>query len=135
MEDLNLYSVPVLLNGEKYNLQVVYNFTDETWEIIGASQGIDESGMASKEMRLLVEGDVITTIWKSASYNGEDEFVMYASEEITVTADTSFGETPLFDGHYSMVFEMLDASGNYAYSDAVTFDCIDGEIITTVYED
>ena len=45
------------------------------------------------------------------------------------------GEIELPDGNYSMVFEMWDAMGNYAYSDAVTFDCIDGEIYTTVYED
>jgi len=31
-----------------------------------------------------------------------------------------------------MVFEMWDAAGNYAYSDAVLFDCVDGEITTTV---
>lgn len=42
---------------------------------------------------------------------------------------------PLPDGSYSMVFEMRDAMDNYAYSDAVTFDCAGGEIITTVYED
>lgn len=60
---------------------------------------------------------------------------MYAAEELTVTADTSFGEALLFDGSYSMVFEMWDAAGNYAYSDAVTFDCFDGVIWTTVYED
>ena len=134
-EDYNLYSVPVLLNGEAYNLQVVYDFTTETWAILGASQGLDESGMASKELRLLVEGDVITTIWQMASYSGEDDFEMYAAEELTVTADTTFGEAPLFDGSYSLVFEMWDAAGNYAYSDAVTFDCIEGEIWTTVYED
>lgn len=134
-EDYNLYSVPVLLNGEAYNLQVVYDFTEEKWSILGASQGIDESGMASKELRLLAEGDVITTIWKSASHSGDDDFEMFAAEEVTVTADTAFGEAPLFDGKYSMVFEMWDAAGNYARSDAVTFDCTDGEIITTVYED
>ena len=91
--------------------------------------------MASKEMRLLEVGDVITTIWKLASYSGDDDFEMYAAEELTVTADTAFGEAPLFDGSYSMVFEMWDAAGNYAYSDAVTFDCANGEIMTTVYED
>lgn len=26
-------------------------------------------------------------------------------------------------------------TGNYAYSDAVTFDCADGEITTTIYKD
>lgn len=134
-EDYNLYAVPILLNGEEYNLQVAYDFTTEEWSILGASQGLDESGMASKELRLLEEGDVITTIWQLASYTGEEEFEMYASEELTVTADTSFGEMPLFDGSYAMVFEMWDATGNYAYSDAVTFDCVNGEITTTVYED
>lgn len=134
-EDYNLYSVPILLNEELYNLQVAYDFTEEEWYILGASKGLDESGMASKELRLLEEGDVITTIWKLASYSGDDDFEMYAAEELTVTADTAFGEAPLFDGSYSMVFEMWDAAGNYAYSDAVTFDCIDSEIWTTVYED
>jgi len=134
-DDYNLYSVPVLLNDEAYNLQVIYDFSLEEWLILGAAQGLDESGMASKELRLLEEGDVITTIWKMASYSGDDDFEMYAADTVTVTADTSFGEAALFDGSYSMVFEMWDAVGNYAYSDAVTFDCIDGEIFTTVYED
>ena len=134
-EDYNLYSVPILLNGEAYNLQVAYDFTAEAWSILGASQGLDDFGMASKELRLLAEGDVITTIWKATSYSDGGEFEMFAAEELTVTSDTTFGEAPLFDGSYSMVIEMWDASGNYAYSDPVTFDCIDGEIYTTVYED
>lgn len=134
-EDYNLYSVPILLNGEAYNLQVAYDFTAEEWSILGTSQGLDESGMASKELRLLAEGDVITTIWKAATFTGDDDFEMYAAEELTVTAGTAFGEAPLFDGSYSMVFEMWDAAGNYACSDAVTFDCAGGEISTTVYED
>lgn len=134
-EDYNLYSVPILLNGEEYNLQVVYDFTTEEWTILGAWQGIDECGMADKEMRLITSGDEITTIWQLASVSGDDEFEMYTSEMITVTEDTSFSETPLFDGTYWMIFEMWDAMGNYAYSDPVQFDCINGEIITTVFED
>ena len=134
-DDYNLYSVPILLNGEEYNLKVVYDFIAEEWTILGASQGLDDSGMASKEVRLLEEGDVITTIWKLASFSGDDDFEMYTVDELTVTADTYFGETQLFDGSYAMVFEMWDAAGNYAYSDAVTFDCENGEIWTTVYED
>ena len=63
---------------------------------------------------MLAEGDVITTIWKVASYSGDDDFEMYAAEELTVTAETSFGEAALFDGSYAMVFEMWDAAGNYA---------------------
>ena len=131
-DDYNLYSVPILLNGEEYNLQVAYDFTAEEWSILGARQGIDDSGMADKELRLLEEGDQITTIWQLASFSGDDDFEMYTAEELTVTADTSIGEAPLPDGTYSMVFEMQDTVGNYAYSDAVLFDCRDGEIWTTV---
>ena len=127
--------MPILINDQLYNLQVVYDFTLEQWDILGASPGLDESGMASKELRLLEVGDVITTIWKIASYSGDDDFEMYTAEELIVTEDTSFGEMDLFDGSYYMVFEMWDAVGNYAITDAVTFDCIDGEIWTTVYED
>lgn len=134
-DDYNLYSVPVLLNGEEYNLQVVYDFTGEQWGIIGARQGIDDNGMADKELRLLQEGDEITTIWYMATATGDDDFEPYEAATFTVTADTAFAETQLFDGSYSMVFEMRDAMGNYAYSDAVTFDYEDGEIYTTVYAD
>ena len=132
-EDYNLYSVPILLNGEEYNLQVAYDFSAGEWSILGAVPGLDESGMAARELRLLEVGDVITTIWQLATYSGDDDFEMYAAEELTVTAGTSFGEAPLFDGQYGMLFEMWDAMGNYAWSDLVTFDCAGGEIITTVY--
>ncbi len=131
----NLYSVPILLNGEEYNLQVAYDFAAETWSILGAWQGIDENGMADKELRLLQEGDEITTLWKSASLSGEDDYTTYTAETIAVTAETAFSEAPLFDGSYRMTFVMWDAAGNYAYSDPVQFDCADGVISTTVFED
>lgn len=134
-EDYNLYSVPVLLNGEEYNLKIVYDFNDDTWIILGARKGIDDNGMADKELRLLKPGDEVTTIWKIASYSGEDEFEDYEVDTITVTANTAFSERPLFDGTYCMEFEMWDAMGNYAYSDPVQFNCVDGEIMTTVFED
>ena len=35
-----------------------------------------------------------------------------------------------------MVIEMRDVAGNYAYSDAVSFECVDGQVTsTTIYED
>lgn len=145
--DLNLEELPeirnlttmnwegVLLNGEENHLQVAYDFTDQQWSILGARQGIDESGMADKELRILTEGDEITTLWYMASASGDDDFEPYTAQTITVTVDTAFSEIPLPDGRYSMLYEMRDAMDNYAYSDMVTFDCAGGEITTTVYED
>lgn len=134
-EDYNLYAIPVLLNGEEYNLQVVYDFSTDEWNVLGARQGIDNRGMADKELRLLQEGDEITTIWYMSTASGDDEFEPYTAATVTVTADTAFGEIELPDGSYSMVYEMRDAMDNYAYSEPVTFDCADGEIYTTIYVD
>ena len=131
-EDYNLYSVPILLNDEEYNLQVAYDFHTEEWSILGAAKGLDESGMAGKELRLLEEGDKITTIWKLASYSGDDDFEMYTVDDLTVTADTSFGEINLYDGKYILMYEMWDAAGNYVYSDSADIDCKDGEMTTTI---
>lgn len=133
-EDYNLYSVPVLLNGEPYNLQVAYDFTTEEWSILGTRQGIGEAGMSDKELRLLQPGDTLTTIWYLSSYSGEDGLEAYAVEELTVTADTAFAEMELPNGRYGMVFEMRDAMDNYAYSDSVFFLCEGGEISTLIYE-
>ena len=133
-DNYNLYSVPVLLNGEACNLQVVYDFESEQWTILGAREGIDASGMAAKELRVLQEGDELSLIWYMASASGEDEPEAYIADTLTVTPQTAFYESALPDGDYAMVFQMRDAMGNYAESDLVTFTCSEGEILTTVYE-
>lgn len=131
-DDYNLYAVPVLLNGEEYNLQVAYDFGTEEWSILGARQGIDESGMAGKELRQLAEGDELTTIWYVSTLSDDEDFIAYEADTITVGANTAFGEIDLPDGQYAMVFEMRDALDNRAYSQPATFTCDGGEITTTL---
>lgn len=131
-EDYNLYTVPILLNGEECHLQVAYDFAREEWAILGARYGLEpESGMAYKDIRLLRQGDELTILWLAASYaTDEEDFYYYESETLTLDDTLVFGESPLMDGMYGMVFEMWDAQGNYAYSDAVIFECEDGDIYT-----
>ena len=132
-EDYNLYSVPVLLNGGEYNLMVVYHFDTESWEVLGARKGLDENGLSDKELYLLQEGDEITTIHYLSSFSDEDEgFTPYEMETITVTADTVFAESPLPDGTYALMFEMVDSQNNTAYSQVAVFTMQDGEIYTSV---
>ncbi len=134
-DDYNVYSVPVLLNGEEYNLSVVYDFTDEAWYIEGARQALDASGMADKNLRLLVEGDEITTIHYVTSISGEEaELTSVEIDTLTVTEDTSFAEVELGDGMYVLLFEMQDVVGDIAYSDAVVFETVEGEIFTYTVE-
>ncbi len=132
-EGYNLYSVPILLNGEEYNLSVVYDFEKEEYEIQGARKPIDESGMVDKNLRYLVEGDVITTIHYFMSISGEDdELAPVEVDQITVSSDTSFEEIELGDGVFMQMFEMQDMQGYSAYSDVIMFEILDGEITTTV---
>ena len=133
-EDYNLYSVPVLLNGEAYNLQVVYDFNDEAWSILGARQGIDDSGMADKELRKLQSGDELTTIWYMASLSDDSDFEAYEAETLTVTEGTTFTEMDLPDGEYMLLFEFWDTQGNSGTSQAVTFKVEGDDIFTSIYE-
>ena len=133
-EDYNLYSVPVLLNGEAYNLQVVYDFNDEAWSILGARQGIDDSGMADKELRKLQSGDELTTIWYMAALSDDSDFEAYEAETLTVTEGTAFTEMDLPDGEYMLLFEFWDTQGNSGTSQAVTFEVEGDDIFTSIYE-
>lgn len=134
-EDYNLYSVPVLLNGEEYNLQVAYDFAAEEWAILGAQQAIDESGMADKELVLLKPGDEITTIHYAAPISSDSgELEAVTVDTFNVTEETSFSETTLGDGMYILLFEMRDGMGNTSYSNTVVFEYTGGEIYTSVSE-
>lgn len=133
-DSYNLYSVPILLNEEEYNLQVAYTFDDGQYYILGARQGIDDSGMASKELRQLEDGDLIDVIWQISSFEDPGEFEMYTVSTIAVDENLVFDDGYIDDGQYGMVFIMRDAYGNECMTDAVLFDIIDGEIFTSVTE-
>lgn len=127
----NMYSVPILLNGEEYNLSVIYDFETATYEIQGARKEIDENGMADKNLRYLVEGDVITTVYYVMSISGEDDDLLTVEmDEILVDSTLVFDEIELGDGMFMQMFEMSDMQGNTADSDMVMFE-IEGDIITT----
>lgn len=124
----NMYSVPILLNGEEYTLQVSYDFGKEDFVILGARQGMDESGMASKELRQLKNGDTIDIIWKISS--DDDDFENYVVDSVTVDSSFTFSQDYLPDGTYAMIFSMSDAFGAEATSDVVFFFVEDGQIST-----
>ena len=131
-DDYNRYTVPVMLNDEEYNLQVVYDFTEEEWTILGAQQGVSDEGMAGKELRQLKSGDKLTPIWYVSALSSDEDPEPYPAMTITVSDKTAFSEMDLPDGDYVMVFEMRDALDNSVYSDPVAFTCSDGEIFTSV---
>lgn len=129
----NQYSVPIMLNGEEYNLLVIYDFETAQYYIEGARKPLDESGAADKNLRFLTEGDEIQTIhYASAISSDSDELTPVTIDTITVTADTAFSEIELGDGVFIMMYTMKDSQGNVAYSAPVTFESAGGETTTSV---
>lgn len=130
-DDYNLYSVPILLNGDEYNLRVVYSYTDEEYSILGARRGIDDNGMADKNLVQLEPGDEITTLHYAMTISGdEEEPEQVPVDTITVTEDTVFTEEDLGDGNFVIFYEMVDMQNNSYYSDLAYFAVEDGLIYT-----
>lgn len=127
-DDYNLYSVPVLINGDQYSLLIAYDFSTEEWSILGGTQGIDSHGMADKNLRLLKEGDVISTIHYIADSSADNALAPYVMDEFTVDSNTSMGEKTLDDGTYVMVFRLQDVKGETTRSEDIRFIIEDGEI-------
>ncbi|MEA5134719.1 MAG: clostripain-related cysteine peptidase [Candidatus Fimivivens sp.] len=129
----NQYSVPILLNGEDYNLMVIYDFGTEEYYIEGARKPLDESGAADKNLRYLVEGDEIQTVhYAMALSDDSDELMAVPIDTIKVTPETAFAETELGDGLFVMLYAMKDSQGNVVNSAAATFKSSNGEIYTSV---
>jgi len=132
--DYNTYTVPILLNGEEYNLRVVYDYNDECYYILGARKGLEDTGMADKNLLQLQPGDVITTIHYAATISGDDDFEAFEVDTLTVTEDTAFYETDMGDGEFMILFEMVDARNDTLWSEPAFFTVEGDEIWTTVYD-
>lgn len=132
-DSYNQYSVPILLNGEEYNLMVIYDFETEQYYIEGARKPLDESGAADKNLRYLVEGDQIQTVHYAMTISGDDDqLTAVPIDTIVVTPEITFAETELGDGFFIMQYVMQDSQGNTVNSGTATFESADGEIFTTV---
>ena len=136
-DDFQLFIVPVLLNGEEFSLSVSYTYETEEYTILGARRGIDENGMADKNLRHLISGDVIEPLhYVLFDMDDDDEdFTVMAFESLTVTANTHFAETELADGVYIFMFEMVDAQSNSYLSEAAAFAIEDGEIYLLEFDE
>lgn len=131
-DDYQLYMVPVLLNGEEYSMSVSYTFATGAYEILGARQGLDENGMADRNLRLLEPGDVLEPLHYVLMDTPNAEFEQRAIERFTVTENTSFFETELGDGMFFYMFEMCDRLGNYYLSKIVIFNVENGNVTLDV---
>ena len=135
-DDYNLYAVPILLNGEEYNLTVAYDYDTEAYSIIGARKGIDDAGMAGKLVRKLKAGDQVTTLFYAYTISGDEDedTLLVEADTFTVTDQTAFADEDMGDGEFILLFEMVDAKNESMFSDIVFFTVENGEIFTSESE-
>jgi len=128
-DEYTSFSVPIKLNGEEYNLRVIYDYKDEEFKILGARKGAEDDGRTDKGLRKLKAGDEITTVHVAVSLEEEDaEPVEFEMDTFKVTKNTKFAETELGDGRFALLFEMKDAENKVYTSDAALFTVKDGEL-------
>ena len=135
-DDYNLYSVPVLLNGQECNLQIVYNFAEGKYHILGGRRGLDDHGVADRNLLKLKTGDRITTLHYTIPLNGSEEDCKQVEvDTFTLAGPPSFADEAVGDGKYGYFFEFVDPQNNSALSKMVLFTIKDGQIYTEVEAD
>ena len=121
-EETTIFSVPILLNKEEYNLRIMYENKTDKFKILGARKPLNEKGMADKNMVELKPGDKIAPIFYAIKFDeNDDEIRALPQEEFTVTEKTFFEEKELKDGNYLTMFELIDIKNNSKYSQMIQF--------------
>ncbi|NLW78222.1 MAG: clostripain [Ruminococcaceae bacterium] len=129
-----LYNVPILLNGEEQTMVVSYSYDTGSYNILGVRSGVEENGMANRNLRALAVGDVVEPQLVYTTLDSDD-FEQISVGSITVTEDTTFAETDLGDGTFAYMFEMLDIQSNTYLSDLVFISVEDGDITMETMDD
>ncbi|HWP50448.1 MAG TPA: clostripain-related cysteine peptidase [Clostridia bacterium] len=122
-----LYTVPITLNGVETNLRMSYDYTTSQYAVIGTWDGIDESGMSSKEIRKLETGDSIEFLFGASDF-ATGESYSFPFGGFTVDGDVIVEETTLFDGIFYYEYEITDTFGKVYTSDMAKIVSQNGEI-------
>lgn len=126
-EGYDIYTSPVIINGEETNLRITHDYGNGYVTIDGVWDGIDENGMAARTVYELSEGDSITPIYYSYAIDSDDESYYYGSEYV-FDGEPEIYFDMLYDGEYLYGFNIDDIYGNYFITDFVNFTVDGGDI-------
>lgn len=121
-----VYTSPIFLNGKRTNLRIVR--TNESIVVEGAWDGIDEHGMAAREITKIKEGDKIVPAY-FASATDSDKTSELKGKEYTWAKDSAitFNTMPAGDYYYGFCIE--DIFGDTLTTDVQMFRiAADGKI-------
>lgn len=136
-DEYNLYTIPILLNGEKTNLRAAYIWDtaeDGHFEVYGAWDGIDsDTGMSAKDIIQLKDGDQVTLLFDALNWD-TGETTTYEMGSFTVSGAPVMEESELFDGEYLYQYIVTDVFGRVTYSDEAIMECKNGDIFVSEAE-
>lgn len=129
-EEYNLYSIPVLLNGEEVNIKAAW-FWDDSYEtggyydVFGAWKGMDEeTGLADRNLIKIKPGDKITPIFRSHNLTTEEtEYV--EDDEFVLEEEIKLHEYELPLGDYLYGFYIVDYAQNGEYADFAVIELVE----------
>lgn len=123
----DVYTSPVMLNGETTNLRITHDYVNGTVTLDGVWDGIDESGMAARDIYAVQKGDKITPMYFAMAVETDDEDYWYGSEYVFESEPQVYFNL-LPDGEYLYNFNIDDIYGDFRMTDFVNFT-IKGEDI------
>ncbi len=130
-DNYNLYTIPILLNGEQTYLRAAFIWDSEEdghFEVYGAWDGIDsDTGMSARDIVQLENGDVVTLLFDAINWDTNETYT-YEMDQFTVDGDVVMEESNLINGEYLYQYIVTDVFGRESYSDTVIMEYDDGDI-------
>lgn len=126
-DDRTIFSAPVIVNGKETNLRFSFTWDDSYdgggyYSIIGLWNGIDENGIADKEITPLKAGDKVTILSRQIN---EGDYLSSLTDGDTITIGeegATISEIPLSQKHYQYVYAVTDIFDNVFYSSTAVFE-------------
>jgi hypothetical protein len=121
-EDYIQYAMPAILNGEAVDILIYFDLETESFEVLGAWRGINEStGMPDKNIIPVKAGDTIVPLYEYY-YEDSDEEGYAEGDPFVVGEQIRLDYDWLPEGNYLYGFSIVDYAGNETYSDFVEIE-------------
>ena len=121
-EDENIITghIPAMLNGERVNLQVVFNDENPYGAILGAQPVYEnETDPVAKGLTELQTGDTLDFLCDYYSYDGDYQDNYYLGEQMTVTDHMEISNVDVGDGEVSAAYRLTDLYNQYYWTPAM----------------
>ena len=124
----DLYTSPVLVNGEYTNLRFAWYYDTDEIQVLGLWDGIDSNGIAARTDDTLKPGDSVVPYFDALNLETY-ETSEYTGEECIWEPGDNIVFGPLPDGEYVYSFVIDDIFGGSYTTPYVHFDIDQGQII------